>query len=74
MTAFMEIELKKSDPRDRDWAPVGIKLPRYMIEVLDEESDRLCWKSRNRVVVELLRPWVYAHEAKKKAEKKGGAK
>ena len=69
----MKIELQAKDPRDRYARHVGMKLPIHIIELLDEESKRLDWNSRNRLILELIRPWATEQEEKKKA-KKGGSK
>jgi hypothetical protein len=66
----MGSNLIAKDPRDRVWRPVGLKIPTWMVDVLDAESCRLHWDSRNRLVVELLKPWALEQEAKKKAKAK----
>jgi hypothetical protein len=69
----MTIELQPKDPRDRIGRYVGMKLPVHIVEILDRESARLNWNSRNKLILELIRPWANEQEAKH-AAKKGGAK
>jgi metal-responsive CopG/Arc/MetJ family transcriptional regulator len=48
----------KKDPKDLDRVNTGVQLPRWLLAELDAITVRNGYRSRNELVVEVLRSWV----------------
>lgn len=64
----MAIEAK--DPRDLDGRMMGLKVPHWMREGLDDASARLGYRSRNALVLEIYREFLREHPAPKDTKAK----
>lgn len=56
----------KRDPRDLDKVNTGLQMPRWLLAELDALAVARGYRSRNELIVEVLRSWV--------AEERGPAK
>lgn len=48
----------KRDPRDLDKVNTGLQMPRWLLAELDALAVARGYRSRNELVVEVLRSWV----------------
>lgn len=52
------VPIPKKDPKDLDRVNTGLQVPRWLLTELDALAVRNGFRSRNELVVEVLKSWV----------------